>query len=108
MQSRWSCSALARRPHRRGELLGAVALVHVDDSVHRRGELVDVADIGEIALCRAAERLRRDAIEQDQAEIAVGPARRLRGVELLPAEMKRGVGPLARDLPMRDDMRMLA
>ena len=101
-------SRLARRAHRRGDLLGAVALVHVDDGLHRRRELVDVADVGEVALGGSAERFRRDAVEQDQAEIAVGAARRLRGVELLPAEMKPVVGLLAGDLPMRDDMRVLA
>ena len=94
--------------HRRGKLSGAVALVHVDDGFHRRDELVDVADVGEVALGGAAQRLRRDAVEQDQAEITVLAPRRLRGVELLPTEMEDRLGLLAGDLPMGDDMRMLA
>ena len=65
-----------------------VALGHVDDGDHRRGEFVDVADVGEVALGRTAECFRRDAVEQDEPEIGVFPPRGRAGVELLPAEMK--------------------
>src|SRR5882672_4208881 len=72
---------LSHRPDRGRELFGAVAFGHVDDGDHGGGEFVDVADIGEIALGGTAQRFRRDAIEQDQAEIAVLPPRRRAGVE---------------------------
>src|ERR1700675_3120026 len=50
---------LPPRPCRHRELFGAVALGHVDHRLHRRGEFVDVADIGEIPFRDADERLRR-------------------------------------------------
>src|SRR5712671_1339021 len=99
---------LSHRPDRGRELFGAVAFGHVDDGDHGGGEFVDVADIGEIALGGTAQRFRRDAIEQDQAEIAVLPPRRRAGVELLPAEMENRIRLLARYFPVRDDMRVLA
>src|SRR6202035_5939306 len=89
-----------RRTHRGRDSFGAVAFAHVDHGYHRRGQLIDIADIGEIALRGATQRLRRDAVEQDEAEIAVRPARRLAGVELLPAEMKNGLGLLSRNFPL--------
>src|SRR3984893_3626674 len=100
--------ALPHRPHRRRELLGAIAFVHVDDGLHRRDQLVDVAHLGEIALRGAAERFRGDAVEQDDAEIAVRPARRLGRIELFPAKMKNRVGLLARHFPFHRNVRMLA
>src|SRR5690606_39838305 len=48
----------------------------------------------------------RRSSDLDQAEVAVGPPRRLAGVELLPAEMEDRVGILARDFPIGDDMRV--
>ena len=86
------CSTLTPALDRRRQLLGAVALGHVDDGFHRRGEFIDVADIGEEPLGGTAQRFRRDAVEQNQAEIAVGAAGRLAGVELLPAKIENGVG----------------
>src|SRR5689334_8658783 len=108
LPARGERSSSAQRPDRRGKPFGAVALVHVDDRFHRRRQFIDVADIGEVTLRGAAERFGRDAVEQDQAEIAIGPACRLRGVEFFPAKIELAIGALARDLPMRDDMRMLA
>src|SRR5437868_13316062 len=94
--------------HRRGKLFGAVALGHVDHCYHRRGEFVDIADVGEVALGGAAHRLRRDAVEQDEAEITVFPPRCRAGVELLPAKMKNLVRLLAGDFPVGDNVRVLA
>ena len=88
-------------------MFGSVSLRQVDDGLHRSGEFVDVTHFGEISLRYAAERLRCDAIEQDEAEIAVRPARRLAGVEFLPAKVEDRVGLFARDFPLRDDMRVL-
>src|SRR6267142_4584647 len=79
------------RLQRRRQLPGSVSLGQVDHGVHRSGEFVDVTDIGEIPLRGAAEGLRRHAIKQDEAEIAVFPAGRGTGVELLPANMEDGV-----------------
>src|SRR6202047_1637157 len=86
---------LPPRPRRRRQLFGSVSLRQVDDGVHRSGEFVDVTHFGEISLRYAAERLRCDAIEQDEAEIAVFTAGRGTGVEFFPAKMKCGVGLLA-------------
>jgi hypothetical protein len=65
-------SKLPLQPGRRRKLFGAVPFRHVDDGLHRRGEFVDVAHIGKVSPGYAAERLRCDAIEQDDAEIADG------------------------------------
>src|SRR5450631_296602 len=89
-----------RRTHRSRDSLGTAALGHVDHGIHRRGQLIDITEICEIALRGATQRLRRDAVEQDEAEIAVRPARRLAGVELLPAEMKNRFGLLSRNFPL--------
>src|SRR5260370_38169000 len=100
----------ANRPPSRArrQLFGAVPLRHVDHRLHRSGEFVDVAHIGKIPLRYTAQRLRCDAVEQDQAEIAVLAARRSAGVEFFPAKMERGVGIFPDHIPMRDDVRMLA
>src|SRR5437773_8818401 len=104
----WKECALPHRPHRCGNLLRPVALIHVDDGFHRRGEFVDVTHFGEIALRGAAHRFRRYAVEQDEAEITVFPPRGRAGVELLPAKMKDRIRLLARDFPVGDDVRVLA
>src|SRR5205085_11724865 len=106
-KARWALHSLTRWPGGRRDLLGAVPLGHVNNGLHWRGQLVDVTDIGEVALRYAAKRLGRHAIEQDQTEIAVWPARRLAGVEFFPAKMKNRIGPLSRHFPLRDDVRVL-
>src|SRR5262249_21628717 len=98
----------ARRSHRRGKLLRTIALVHVDDGLHGRRELVHIGNVGEIALRRTAERLRRNSIQQDQTEIAVRPSGCFAGVELLPSKRENRVGIRSRYLPFGDDVRMLA
>src|SRR5215212_3830012 len=100
--------SLASWPCGRRDLLGAVPLGHVDNSLHWRGQLVDVTHIGEVTLRYPAKRLGRDAIEQDQTEVAVWPARRLAGVEFFPAKMKNRIRPLSRHFPLRDDVRVLS
>src|ERR1700680_5094898 len=92
----------------RRKLLGSVAFGHVDDRLHRRGEFVDIAHIGKIPLRYPPERPRRDAIEQDDAEIAVRAAGSLTGVEFFPAKMERGVGIFPGHFPMRDNVWVLA
>src|ERR1700687_3804733 len=57
------------RLQRRRYLLGSVSLGQVDHGVHRRGEFVDVADVGEIPLPCDAEALRRHAFERVQSDI---------------------------------------
>src|SRR5450631_2866742 len=104
-----SCWAVSTTyPDRSRKLFGAVALGHVDDSLHRRNQFVDVADIGKIALRCPAQGFRRDTVEQNKPKIAFSPTRRLAGVELFPAEMKHGVQLFTRDCPVGNDMRVLA
>src|SRR5216684_2853236 len=101
-------SNLTPRPRRRRQLFGSVSLRQVDDGLHRSGEFVDVTHIGKISLRYAAERLRCDAIEQDDAEIAVFTAGRSTGVEFFPAKMECGVGLLSGHFPMRYDFWVFA
>src|SRR6266576_2786601 len=92
----------------RGELFGPVPFRHVDNSLHRSDEFVNITHVGKIPLRCAPQRLRCDTIEQDQAEIAVFPSGCSAGVELFPAKTERGVVVFSGYLPMRDDVRMLA
>src|SRR5256885_6653474 len=73
-QARWALHSLTSWPCGCRDLLGAVALGHVDNGLHWRGQLVDITDIGEVTLRYPAKRLGRHAIEQDQTEIAVWAA----------------------------------
>src|ERR1700761_9250223 len=66
---------------RRRDLLGAVTLRHVDDRLHRSGQLVHITDIGEVTLRGTSQRLGRYAIEQDETEVTVGPPGRRAGIE---------------------------
>lgn len=67
----------------------------------------DIADIGEVTLRRAAQRLRRNAIQKNDAEFAVRPAGRRTGVEFFPPEMKHRIR-CSTHTPVRDNMRMLS
>src|SRR5260370_22562780 len=92
---------LPPRPRRRRQLFGPVSLRQVDDGLHRSGEFVDVTHFGKISLRYAAERFRCDAIEQDDAEIAVFTAGPRPRVGNFPAAIAPGVWVPLPPLPMR-------